>query len=126
MRATPSIRYVAVAALICCAVLATTASLAVARPTGHRATRPVAHAAAAECLWENASARPVLYIRSYPSKNASLEPWTVSVGGHFYGGERGHFNDGVYWVYADVGGWANASYLKWIKGGTETEAWCMD
>ncbi len=116
----------ALLALICCAGLATTASVAAARPTHTRATHPVAHAASTSCLWKNAYADPKLYIRTYPSRTASVEPYTISLGGHFYGSDRGHFNDGVYWVQLDAGGWANASYLQWIKGGTWPESSCMD
>lgn len=126
MRTTRLIRHFAVAALICCAGLATTASLAFAGTTRPKAERPVAHAAAAQaCLWKNASASPRLYIREYPSKDAALEPYTISLGGHFFGSDRGHFNDGAYWVQLDAGGWANATYLEWIKGGWASQAYCM-
>jgi hypothetical protein len=126
MRTTRPIRHFAVAALLCCAALATAASLAVAG-TRTTAKRAVAHAALDQaCLWQNASASPQLYIREYPSKDAALEPYTISLGGHFFGSDRGHFNDGTYWVELDAGGWANATYLKWLKGGTMTQSYCMD
>ncbi len=125
MRTTRPIRHVALAALICCAALATTASGAVARATRQTANRPLAHAAAADCLWENATAKPVLYTRAYPSLDGKVLPYTVSLGGHFYGSKRGHFNDDVYWVQLDVGGWANASYLVWIPGGSQSKSYCM-
>lgn len=125
MRTTRRIRNFAGAALICGAGLATTASLAVAN-TRPQATRPVAHAALTElCLWENVSADPVLYIRQYPSKDAAVVG-SVPLTGRFFGSDRGHFNEGVYWVQLDAGGWANASYLKWISGGRMTESFCMD
>lgn len=125
MRTTRRIRNVACAALICGAALATTAPLAGAKPHP-QATRPVAHAAlTGSCLWENAYADPKLYIRQYPSKDAAVVS-SVPLYGRFFGSDWGHFNEGVFWVQLDTGGWANATYLDWVKGGTMTESYCTD
>jgi hypothetical protein len=125
MRTTRRIRNFAGAALICGAGLAATAPLAVAN-TRPKATRPVAHAALTQlCLWENVSANPKLWIRQYPSTDAAVVA-SVPLYGRFYGSDRGHFNEGVFWVQLDTGGWANATYLQWKSGGSMTESYCMD
>jgi|ERR1700733_8224267 len=125
MRTTRRIRNFAGAALICGAAFATTASLAGAKPRP-QATRPVAHAALTGlCLWKNTLANPKLYIRQYPSKDAAVVG-SVPLNGTFFGSDRSHFNEDVFWVQLDAGGWANYTYLTWVKGGTMTESYCTD
>jgi hypothetical protein len=111
----------------CCAFLSimlfgTGAASATTRHSAHRAHRAHrAHSASDPyvCLWENAYGNPKLWIRQYPSTDARTI-YSITYHGHFWATKYDAYNDNVHWVQLQSGGWANASYLWHIGGGTES------
>jgi hypothetical protein len=76
------------------------------------------------CYWENAYASPKLWIRQYPSTDAATI-YSLSEDTLFWATKYNAYNDGVYWVELSTGGWANVTYLLYVRGEKGyTEAFC--
>src|ERR1700733_9113231 len=112
----PVKRLTALAALLC----ATVGVMAAVAGTASAAPDP----ASPGCYWENAFASPKLWIRQNPS-TSSPTIYSISEDTLFWATKYNAYKDGVDWVELGIGGWANASYLLYVRGGQGyTQAFC--
>src|ERR1700758_3946984 len=109
-------RLITLGALLC----ATVGAMGAVAGTAGAAPNP----ASPGCYWENAYAYPKLWIRQNPS-TSSPTIYSLSEDTLFWATKHSAYSDGTYWVQLGIGGWADVSYLLYIKGEKGyTEAFC--